>query len=76
MSISNFDGNRLLCEENEKSICPWPTSETKPDKQTKVIIILGTVKSAIIVLLTVAVMGLLVYKCRPGHAGYQRLNVN
>ena len=71
----SFPGSRSICEETEKWICP--TSETKTDKQTKVIIILGTVMSAIIVLLTIAVIGLLVYKCCPGRAGYQSLhNVN
>ena len=41
VAFMNSPGDRSWCEESEKWICP--TSETKPAKQTKVIIILGTV---------------------------------
>ena len=62
-------GSRSLCEETEKSFCP-----TLESKSYNLNIILGTVMSAIIVLLGIAVVGLLVYKCRPGRAGYQSFN--
>ena len=62
--------SRSLCEETEKKFCP-PT-QGPPSVPKKVFIITSTVLSAIVLLLSVVIVGLICYK--RGRAGYQTMN--
>ena len=65
----NFPGTRLRCEEEKKTFCALPTSDTTTT------IILGTVLSSAVVILFLVIVGLLMMMWyRSGRTGYQAIN--
>ena len=72
-SYSSHAGSRLQCEEKKKRLCT-PT-QGPPSVPKKVFVISAAVLSAIIVLLSVVIVGLISLICYyRGQAGYQTIN--
>ena len=71
----NDAGSRTVCEEKEKRFCaPTVTVGAPTSAPDKVLIITGTVLSAVIVLLSVVIVGLVCYIIIRRRSGYQTIN--
>ena len=70
----NDAGSRTLCEEKEKRFCAPTVIVGAPTSAPDVLIITGTVLSAVIVFLSVVIVGLICYIIIHKRSGYQTIN--
>ena len=73
-ALLNDAGSRTACEENEKRFCAPTVTVGAPTSAPDVLIITGTVLSAVIVLLSVVIVGLVCYIIIRRQSGYQTIN--